>query len=193
MQKLVKTSDGIILDKATSSKIQRISRIARFITFFSYPPYTNEGLSDFEHEEVNQMFNLESGYDSTFRHYVDIHNDFFEFVAEFVGYIGLIDSWDHVSEACDSFLKYYYQGDMSGENRKILSIIVEFIEDNGIYLFDLVDFTDERLAFECISKYSKLFGKKKNKNPLKSTGYKIYKWLVIIASLLGVAYVILQN
>lgn len=193
MQKLVQTSDGVILDKVTSSKIQRVSRIASFITFFSYPPYTNKGLSDYEHEEINKMFNFEDGYDSTFKHYVGIHHDFFEFVVEFVLYIGIIDSWDHVSDACDSFLKEYYQGNMSGENKEILSIIVEFIEDNKIYLFDLVDFSDERLAGECISKYSALFGKRKNKNPLKSTGFKCYKWAVITGSLLLVAYLMLQN
>lgn len=193
MQKLVQTSDGVILDKVTSSKIQRVSRIASFITFFSFPPYTNEGLSDYEHEEINQMFNFEDGYDSTFKHYVGIHTDYFEFVAEFVVYIGLIDSWDHVSDACDSFLKDYYQGDMSSEDKETLSIIVKFIEDNKIYLFDLVDFSDERLAGECISKYSTLFGKRKNKNPLKSTGYKFYKWIVITGSILLVAYLMLQN
>lgn len=183
--KYMETSDGVLLDSDTSLRIARITRIASFITFFTFWPYKSRNLNFLERQESDDMLSLKDGYVESFLYYTQqVHLPYFEFSIDFIDYLQLVDGFDDYDFWCEKFLTEYYDGDIDDDHKKRFLSKIKILHKNNVAIYDVVDFEDDRLAYEAITKFNSIFCVKRT-DPLKEKKWKtikIYAGLLIFVA-----------
>lgn len=178
-------SDGVSIDTETSSKISRISKIAAFITFFTFWSYKGEYLNILEKKESDDMLAFGDGYVDSFQYFTQqIHFPYFKFSFDFVEYLQIVDGFQEYDYWCEQFINEYYEGEIDDEHKKRFLEKIKILYKNEVSIFELVDFDDERVAFEAITLFNTLFCLKR-KNPLKTKKWKSVKYAVLVISIVS--------
>lgn len=172
-------SDGVLLDSETSLKISRISKIAAFITFFTFWSYKGEYLNIIEKQESDDMLSFGDGYVDSFQYFTQqINFHYFKFSFEFVEYLQIVDGFQEYDYWCEQFINEYYEGVIDDDHKERFLDKIKILYKNDVSIFELVDFEDERVAFEAITLFNSLFCIKRQ-DPLKTKKWKAIKFAVL--------------
>lgn len=185
LESLEELDEGL-LDSETSLKIARISKIAAYITFFTFWSYKGEYLNFIEKKESDAMLAFGEGYVDSFKYFTQqVHFPYFKFSFEFVEYLQIVDGFQEYDYWCEQFINEYYEGEIDDDHKKRFLEKIKILYKNEVSIFDLVDFEDERVAFEAITLFNSIFCLKR-KDPIKTK-----KWIAIKYSVLVVVIICL--
>ena len=182
------SNEEVILENKSNSVIARTVRIANFLTFLSFQAYVNPDLSKLEVKERDDMLKLKKGFDSTFNHYVTLHQPNQDYSIAFVNHVNLCKGWFDLKETYEIYLKDYCTLDVSVEQGERFQDMINMLDEKKINIFEVAGITNRKAAATTINAYKRLYlTKSKKPKKFKHT----LKWKMVNYMLAVVAFIVL--
>lgn len=181
-------NEEIILENNSNSVVARTVRIANFLTFLSFQAYVNPDLSKLEVKERDDMLKLKKGFESTFNHYVTLHQPNQDYSIAFVNHVNLCKGWFALKETYEIYLIDYCTLKVSVEQSKRFQDMINILDEKKINIFEVAGVANRTAAATTINAYKRLYFTK-SKKPKKFQ--HTWKWKMVNYMLTMVAFVVL--
>lgn len=181
-------NEEVVLENNSNSVVARTVRIANFLTFLSFQAYVNPDLSKLEVKERDDMLKLKKGFESTFNHYVTLHQPNQDYSIAFVNHVNLCKGWFTLKETYEIFLKDYCTLEVSIEQRQRFQDMINILDEKKINIFEVAGVTNRKAAATTINAYKTLYlNKSKKHKKFKHT----WKWKIFNCMLTLMAFAFL--